>query len=349
MSTRNINQLLSRNISSLSAKTILMINIVDEGFIAEYKQTYPTAMLDCYHTDFAQYQANKPLEDKQLSCHFSAQYQSSKTHDLVIIRFPKSKAELNFMLAMVAHAVNEHSVMLFVGENKSGIKSITSLTKNALQHCQKIDAARHCLLFSGRYCLNFLRQYAEFSLDEFFHYYQIAVANKSLTVAALPGVFSQKSLDIGTEVLLKYLPTEATGKILDFGCGCGIIAAAIACTSPNSKLTLADVNALALASAKKTLAMNQLTAEFIATDSLSHINGQFEQVISNPPFHQGLKTNYQATEQFLTKITHHLSRNATVTIVANSFLKYRSIMEEKIGPTKLLTSEKGFTVYQCQK
>jgi 16S rRNA (guanine1207-N2)-methyltransferase len=48
---------------------------------------------------------------------------------------------------------------------------------------------------------------------------------KELTICALPGVFSQNHLDVGTAVLLPYLNQVKSGRIADFGCGAGIISA----------------------------------------------------------------------------------------------------------------------------
>ena len=135
--------------------------------------------------------------------------------------------------------------------------------------------------------------------------------------------------------------------MLDFGCGAGVIAACIGKLFPDTKLTLVDVSALALQSAKTTLALNELSGECLASDSLSDVKERYDFVISNPPFHQGVKTHYAATEQFLTKIKQHLSTHGCITIVANSFLKYPPIMEKAIGETKTLAIKKGFAIYQC--
>ena len=116
---------------------------------------------------------------------------------------------------------------------------------------------------------------------------------------------------------------------------------------PDTNLSLVDVSALALQSAETTLTINQLNGTFLASNSLSNVTEKYDVVISNPPFHQGVKTHYAATEQFLSNIKQHLTSNGTITIVANSFLKYPPIMEKTIGATKTLVVKKGFAIYQC--
>ena len=343
MAKSNINQLLIRNIDALTACRPLLVNIADDGFINQYLAKYATASIDCYHTNYAEYNISQTLNTSRVTSHFCVEYVTKIKHDLAIIHFPKSKAELSFTLAMLADAMTSDATIIIVGENKGGIKSVEKLGKDFFDFCNKVDSARHCLMYVGK----FKAALAPFNLQKFYNYYQLQVQDKTLEIAALPGVFSQKSLDKGTEVLLEHLPEAITGKVLDFGCGAGVIAAYIGIIYPQTKLSLVDVSALALHSAKTTLTLNNLTGQYIPSNSLSDIHEQYDFVISNPPFHQGLKTHYAATEQFLGKIKQHLTSTGSITVVANSFLKYLPIMENAIGKTKTLAIKQGFAVYQC--
>lgn len=343
MAISNINQLLIRNIDSISAASPLLVNISNDGFITKYLAHHSMAKIACYHTNFTDYKLSQTVNSKQVVSHFCVEYKAQEKHDLVIINFPKSKAEFGFTLAMLAESMTEDASVIIVGENKGGIKSADKLSKDYLNFCNKIDAARHCLLYVGQ----FKSGLPTFNIEEFYKYYTVLVGESQLKIAALPGVFSQNGLDIGTEILLENLPSAIKGKVLDFGCGAGVIAACIGKLSASTMLTLVDVSALALQSAKTTLALNELNGEFIASDSLSHVKERYDLVISNPPFHQGVKTHYAATEQFLTQIKQHLTSQGRITIVANSFLKYPPMMEKAIGTTKTVAIKKGFSIYQC--
>jgi len=343
MAISNINQLLIRNLEALTATRPLLVNIADDGFIAQYLSQHSTANIDSYHTNFAEYTHCQQLKNVRLRAHFGVEYVAKNKHDMAIIHFPKSKAEFSFTLAMLADSMTDDATIVIVGENKGGVKSADKLGADYLAYCNKVDSARHCLMFIGE----FKPALPRFELEKFYKYYPIQVQEKTLKIAALPGVFSQNALDTGTEILLAHLPDVINGKVLDFGCGAGVIAAYIGTVHPQTKLTLVDVSALALHSARTTLSLNQLSGEYIASNSLSDVKERYDFVISNPPFHQGVKTNYAATEQFLTEIKQNLTAKACVTIVANSFLKYLPIMEKAIGKTKTLAIKKGFAVYQC--
>ena len=352
MTMSNISQVLLRNIDILSATTPLFINSVEDGFIARYLQDYPKADITCYNTNFIDYTALQTKYKSNITTLFSSEYKSGIKHDLVVINFPKSKDELAFTLAMIAPYLLTDAKIMLVGEKKGGVQSSPKLTQHFLSNCQKIDAARHCLLFGGIY-LKKEDECTDFIIDDWYKEYQITIAGITLTIASLPGVFSQKKLDVGTALLLDNLPKTMQGKVLDFGCGAGVISCFIGKKFTDTKLSLLDVSALAIASAKKTLLLNNLTGNVFASNSLSDVTESYQHIVSNPPFHQGTKTNYQATEEFLQGISKHLisdkNKSNDITIVANSFLQYLPIMQQHIGKIETIAKKHGFTIYYHKK
>jgi len=346
MSTSNISQILVRNSELLSAKTPLFINLMADGFIENYLLDNPNAKISCHNTNFVDYLAIKNKYIKQVNTSFDSEYKTELEHDLVVINFPKSKDELAFTFAMIAPYLSNQAKIILVGEKKGGIQSSPKLTENFLQGCQKVDAARHCLIFAGIVNAEHLNKH--FNIEDWFKTYQININDISLTIASLPGVFSQKKLDVGTALLLDNLPQSMQGKVLDFGCGAGVISCFIGKKFDSTQLDLLDVSALAITSAKRTLALNNLSGNVFASNSLSTVKEKYQHIVSNPPFHQGTKTSYQASEDFLKGIKFHIVPGGDITIVANSFLQYSSIMQEHIGITKRLINKQGFNIYHCK-
>ncbi|MDP7593855.1 MAG: methyltransferase [Litorilituus sp.] len=343
MPLSNVSQVLLRNSELLSAQTPLFINLGADGFIDSYIVDNPSATVSCYNTNYIEHLAiKKNLHSKVLAI-FTSVYTSKLKHDLVIIHFPKSKDELAFTLATIAPYLHSEAKIILVGEKKGGVQSSPKLSQHFLKNCQKIDAARHCLLFAGVIKEESLT--TVFNLDDWFKKYTLNIDNIPLTIASLPGVFSQKKLDVGTALLLKNLPATMQDKVLDFGCGSGVISCFVGKKFPYTQLTLIDVSALALTSAKETLRLNGLAGAVFASNGLSQVSEEFKHILSNPPFHQGTKTHYQATEGFLRGIKKHMQKNADITVVANSFLQYLPIMEQYIGITTTLTQAQGFNIY----
>jgi len=344
MSLSNPSQLLLRNIDLLNAKKPLLINPPADQLCREIKQQYSDTELSCFTFNYADHCYLTQLSNAQ--CHFGASYQPSDNnkHDLVVIFFPKSKNEFSYTLAMLANHLTDNANVLIVGENKGGVKSTIKLSQDFLNYGEKIDSARHCTLFSGE----FTGQRNHFELAQWYKNYSLKINNIELTISSLPGVFSQKELDVGTKLLLNNLPEKMQGEVLDFGCGAGVISAYLGKKHPQTQLNLLDVNALALNSAEHTLAINGLQGNVFASDSLSNVKGNYQHVVSNPPFHQGLKTHYAATETFLAGVKKHIKKSGDITIVANNFLRYQSIMEDNITKTTKVINKNGFAIYRCR-
>jgi 16S rRNA (guanine1207-N2)-methyltransferase len=344
MSLSNPSQLLLRNIDLLNAKNPLLINPPADQLSKEIKQHYHDAELSCFTFNYADYLFLTNLNNAQ--CYFAAEYRPSTQikHDLAIIFFPKSKHEFSYTLTMLNKHLAENASVLIVGENNSGVKSVLKLTTNFLNNNGKVDSARHCTLFSGQ----FNNEVQPFELSQWYKNYSLNINNIELTISSLPGVFSQNELDVGTKLLLNNLPHKMHSEVLDFGCGAGVISAYIGKKYSNIKLNLLDINALALKSAEKTLAINGLQGNIFASDSLSNVSGKYQHIVANPPFHQGVKTHYAATESFLTGIKQHIKNSGDITIVANNFLRYQNIMEDNIGKTTKITNKNGFAIYRCQ-
>lgn len=344
MQLANTTELLLRNPALLEASNVLLINAPADSFIHQYKALYSNIELSSFNVHYGEYCALKKSFGESLDCQFSHVYQSEKQHDLVIIHFPKSKQELPYYLAMLEGKLTKEARILIVGDNKGGVKSVKKLLGDSVVYCTKHDAARHCSLFQTR-----LKPQATFNLSDWYREFSFSIASTEVTVTALPGVFSQDRLDKGTELLLNNLPDSIKGKALDFGCGAGVIGTFIAKHFGLEEIEMYDVNALAIASSKQTLAINGVSAAVNATDSLSDISGHYDCIFSNPPFHQGIKTHYQATETFLAGIANLLKPKGTMTIVANSFLKYPPIIEQALGKCDTIAKGSGFSIYQAHK
>ncbi|VFT51900.1 ribosomal RNA small subunit methyltransferase C [Pseudomonas aeruginosa] len=118
----------------------------------------------------------------------------------------------------------------------------------------------------------------------------------------------------------------------DFGCGAGVLGALLKRRYPASRLTLLDVDAFAVASSRLTLAANGLDGEVIAADGIDGAPRDLAAIVSNPPFHQGVHTDYQASERLLQRAAEHLAAGGELRLVANSFLKYPPLIERHPRP-----------------
>lgn len=278
-----------------------------------------------------------------INCYFSAELDQECDADLLLLYWPKAKQEAQYLLAMLMAKLGKGCEIVVVGENRSGVKSIEKMFK-PYGIINKYDSARRCSFYWGQ-CTE---QPEPFLLQSWFKKYTLNVGGNEIAVKTLPGVFSHGELDIGSRLLLDTLP-PLSGKVLDFGCGAGVIGAVIAKQNPGIELSLCDVSALAIASTKATLEENGIQGHAFATDVYSRVEERFDVIVSNPPFHSGLETHYDSTEQLLAQAPQYLTHKGQLFIVANSFLRYPPIIEAGFGHCNIEAKTNKFTIYSAKK
>ena len=133
----------------------------------------------------------------------------------------------------------------------------------------------------------------------------LVLAKNPIIMRTLPGVFSHGELDSATELLLQNASLNNTEQVLDFACGAGVIGVWLAKYHQAQNVVMSDINALALYCANETATLNHVKAKVIASDGLDQIDGYFDAVVTNPPFHTGVKTDYAISEQFIQSATGH--------------------------------------------
>lgn len=256
--------------------------------------------------------------------------------DTLIYYWPKNKPEAQFQLMNILSLMPVGSDVFVVGENRSGVRSAEPMLADYAP-LNKVDSARRCGLYHGR-----LEKQPQFSLESWWAEYNI----DGLTIKTLPGVFSRDGLDVGSQLLLSTLTPHTKGKVLDVGCGAGVLSAALASHSPKVRLTLCDVSAPAGEASRATLAANGLEGEVFASNIFSEVKGRFDMIISNPPFHDGMQTSLDAAQTLIRGAVRHLNSGGELRIVANAFLPYPKILDETFGFHEVIAQTGRFKVYR---
>ncbi|MCU0122097.1 class I SAM-dependent methyltransferase [Pseudomonas sp. B2M1-30] len=263
--------------------------------------------------------------------------------DSAVVFLPKSKDLTNYLLNAVAARLAGREVFL-VGEKRSGIEG-ASKQLNPFGKPRKLDSARHCQLWQ----VTVADAPQAKPLESLAQTYELPLAEGPLKVVSLPGVFSHGRLDRGSALLLEHLDKLPSGHLLDFGCGAGVLGAAIKRRYPETQVTMLDVDAFATASSRLTLAANGLEAEVLTGDGIDAAPMGLNAILSNPPFHTGVHTNYVATENLLRKAAKHLKNGGELRLVANSFLKYQPLIEEHLGVCAIKAEGNGFRIYRAKR
>ena len=103
------------------------------------------------------------------------------------------------------------------------------------------------------------------------------------------GVFSGGGLDLGTAVLLREsVPPAGAGRLLDLGCGYGVLAVALAAGCPGAVVDAVDTNERALALCATNAVANGVAQQVVPLlPEQADPEARYDEIWSNPPIRIG--------------------------------------------------------------
>lgn len=168
-----------------------------------------------------------------------------------------------------------------------------------------------------------------------------------MTLSAEPGVFAAGKLDPGTARLLEAVdwPALATQRVLDLGCGYGLLALKAALAG--AEVTAVDDDLLAVRSTHRNAERYGADVRALHSDVDSELQEErFDAVLTNPPFHVGKQVALEVPRAFLAAAYSRLRPGGTLTLVANRALPYERDLATWAW-WEVLAEDKGFKVLRA--
>lgn len=259
----------------------------------------------------------------------------------VLLVVAKEQPLNQYILQQLSELGTDKPVWL-AGEKRGGITALVNKLPAFFQPPVKLASGNHCQLFQTAVACS---QPAS-ELSAYQHSVAVNLSDQQFCLHSLPGVFSRGRLDPATELLLETLPKQLPEPIFDFACGNGVIAATLQ-QRQQPQLAVSDVNPMAIKAAQINLA--DARCEFFCSDGIPEALPQQACIISNPPFHSGLKTDYQIARRFINQAYHKLLPGGSLYLVANNFLPWPDAIKATFGHCQTLASNNKFSVYWVKK
>ena len=177
-------------------------------------------------------------------------------------------------------------------------------------------------------------------LGQVWESFQAEARGQTLEFCYLPGVFSAGHIDPGTQMLLDALPDDL-GHLLDIGGGYGGLSLPLLPSAKSVTLLEDDwvsvLRARANLDTAKPKAPSPTTSIFHSDVDQALTNGAtFTTVASNPPFHVGGVVVLETARAFLETAHARLERGGKFYLVANRFLPYEPLLEERFSKVQTL-------------
>ncbi|UQS85052.1 class I SAM-dependent methyltransferase [Apilactobacillus apisilvae] len=180
------------------------------------------------------------------------------------------------------------------------------------------------------------------------HTWNYELLGNDLTFTTDNGVFSKRTVDYGSSVLVKNINFDKipSGNILDLGCGYGPMAIALAKKYPNRNFEMVDVNNLALSLAKKNSEQNDVKNVKIHNSNIyENVQDKFAAILTNPPVRAGKKV----VDGMISGAINHLLPNGTLTVVLQKKQgapSAKKLMKSLFGNCEIIRKDKGYYILE---
>ena len=159
------------------------------------------------------------------------------------------------------------------------------------------------------------------------------------------GVFSNTQIDYGSYTFLKtILKEEKVTKLLDVGCGYGVLGITLKYLKHAEVVDMVDINERAVDLTKINIEKYKLeNVNCFISDGLNNVEGKYDRIVINPPIRAGKVVIYKMFED--SKL--HLNDNGALYIVikkslgANSAIKK---LQEVFSNVEVLEKDKGYFI-----
>jgi 16S rRNA (guanine1207-N2)-methyltransferase len=169
-----------------------------------------------------------------------------------------------------------------------------------------------------------------------------------LALQTQPGVFAHRELDEGTRLLIEAMRVSPTARVLDWGCGYGVIGIVAAKLATRGHVTLVDADIRATRLAQRNLELNGVeNAEVVLGDGAHDLppKTRFDVILSNPPTHSGR----EVLDDLVASAYKALRPRGQLYLVINRLLSLRREVESVFGNTETAARHKGFVVIRAVK
>ena len=167
-----------------------------------------------------------------------------------------------------------------------------------------------------------------------------------LELETRPGLFSPERADRGTLAMLSCAHFEPGMRVMDLGCGCGLVGILAALECGEANVVLSDIDPAAVETALRNAARNGVPGvRAMVSDGFSAIEETgFDLILSNPPY----QSDFSVAKSFIEKGFNRLKLGGAMLMVTKRREWYRNKMIAIFGGVKIHEID-GYFVFEAQK
>ena len=157
------------------------------------------------------------------------------------------------------------------------------------------------------------------------------------------GVFAKDKFDYGTRLLLESIKfNKSNAKVLDLGCGYGVVGIVLKTMYPDFIIDMVDINKRSVKLSKDNIKLNKLDCNVFVSDIYDNIDTKYDYIITNPPIRAGK----YFVRRFLFDSYKYLNDDGEIWFVMRKNHGVKSIIDEIDERFKyeIVDKDKGFYI-----
>lgn len=176
--------------------------------------------------------------------------------------------------------------------------------------------------------------------------FQALLWNQPLEIETTEGLFSPRGADAGTLSMVSAVELKSGQKLLDLGCGAGLVGIAAAKVLGEENVWMTDVDPAAVRCAAENAKRNGVeNVHLCCGDALDAVDvSGFDWILSNPPYH----ADFSVAKKFIEKGFNRLKIGGKLVMVVKRELWYRNKLTAIFGGVRMQEIS-GYFVFTAEK
>ena len=175
---------------------------------------------------------------------------------------------------------------------------------------------------------------------------QAEILGQQVSLETRRGLFSPEHVDRGTLAMLSHVKIASGMRIMDLGCGCGVVGIVAAKIAGEENVFMSDADPMAVETARRNAERNGVGGvQVCVSDGFKSVDASgFDLILSNPPY----QTDFSVAKGFIEKGFNRLKIGGKLYMVTKRRAWYKNKMVSVFGGVEIRETD-GYYVFIAER